>query len=623
MAKKKVSHSQKEKTLPKQEGLVKAHQEVTPSMDSEASEKLESLKSLNKILIKEASERRRQVDSLLQSKGSLEKELTRSNSEKEALQSQLTRLGESAATLELERSVVAVFVGVQLGLKAETIQQKMSELKGGIDEKESEIGRLNGMLSETEGALINERGVSRRVCLERDEIKDKLDLQLEEDKGLRAKLIEFEESKRAIECGLGELRAAYNDLVGEKEDMDLRIELITREKDMIERSLEESNKCLDETKEKIDGVVKEKEEIEKNKTTEMVRRQGLENDVTGLNEMVVNLQKEEVKLRSIVAELEMKCFVCEERQKEMGREIDQLVEDKRFSDEKIVGLARDKTAIEMDLSEALKQFAEEKHKFDVMVNENIAMLEAKGRLESEVSALRNQVSELNAVVLKLEDISRVEVDKIKSLESAVVGYRCSLEQVKEERDDMKNYLDQEKQNALRLKEKLGALENKIEESLKASEKVKANSAALYAEKVELESQCEMLRKEVLSLENTVTEERNSFDLMKGRVETAYASSKLVLNMLKDAAAFCSKDEIDVGADELLGNSEETKEFVELEMIKSAFKIKANRINNMKRQLELLQSCVEDANKKKSFWTVLSSATTLLAAVSLAYAARGH
>ncbi|KAK6157965.1 hypothetical protein DH2020_005279 [Rehmannia glutinosa] len=561
MAKKKVSNSQahqeKQPLSKKQEESVKAHQEVTaPSMDSEALEKFESLKSLNQMLLKEAVERRQQVDSLVQSKGSLEMELARSNSEKGDLKSELARLGESAARLELERSVVA---------------------------------------------------------------------QLEEGKGLRANLIEFEEKKKAIERELGELRVAYNSVVGEKEERDMRIESITGEKDSIERSLVESNKLINELNEKLRGVVEEKEGIEEEKNAEIVKRQELENTVSGLNEMVVDLKNEEVKLRAIVDDLEKKCFDGEERQKEMSREIDQLLEEKSLSEKKIEGLADDKTAILKDLSDALKQLEEKKHKIAEMVNENVVILEAKARLENEVGVLQNQVSELKAVVSKLEESGRVELEKIRSLESEVGEFKSKLKLVKIERDEMESYLDEEKLNALRLMEKIGDLEIKIDETLKVSKKMKAENAIIFGEKVELERQCEMLKKEITSLENTITEARNEFDLMKGKVEKADANSGLVLNMLKDTVVFCSKDdESDVGVGESVGNGEETSAYVmELEMIKKAFKSKVSKIDNMKRELEFLQSSVDDAHKKKSFWTILSSATTLLAAVSLAYVARGH
>nr|GEX10953.1 centrosomal protein of 55 kDa-like [Tanacetum cinerariifolium] len=63
---------------------------------------------------------------------------------------------------------------------------------------------------------------------------------------------------------------------------------------------------------------------------------------------------------------------------------------------------------------------------------------------------------------------------------------------------------------------------------------------------------------------------------------------------------------------------------EVEAIKRAFKDKQCRIEVMKRQLELVKRSAAEALKRKSFWTMVSSATTLLAvAASFAYVARAH
>ncbi|EYU19325.1 hypothetical protein MIMGU_mgv1a003209mg [Erythranthe guttata] len=600
MAKKKVSQSHQEKPLQKQDDSVKAaaNQEVSPPMDSEASEKLESLKSLNQILVKESFERRQQVESLVQSKASLESELTRSNSDKEGLMSELTRLGETAAALELERSVVAVFVAEQVAQNGEVFEREVkgleSELKGlrgVIGEKESEIGSLTEKLSEIEGELGNERAVLKGVCVERDEIKGKLDLQIDESKGLKANLIEFEEKNRVMERAIGELRSTYNAVLGEKEEREMRIESILREKDSIERSLVESNKLAENLKEELSGVVREKEGIEEEKNAEIIKRQELENA-------------------------------------DMVREITQLVEEKKSSEERIEGLTDEKTAIGKDLKEALEQLAEQKLKIEEMVNEKIVVLEAKDTLDSEVRELQNQVLELKAVVSKLEENNRAEAEKIKNLDSEVGEYKSKLEEVKIKRDEMQKIIQEEKKNGVRLNEKITELENKVEESLKAYEELKAKNGSIFAEKVELESKCEKLKKGISSLENTIIEARNEFDSMKVKFESADANSELVMSMLKDTVAFCSKGEADVAAVDgvVIGNKNggESKGcVVELEMIKNAFKSKMTKVETMKRQMELLQNSVEDAHKKKSFWTVLSSATTLLAAISLAYVARGH
>ncbi|KAH6822289.1 hypothetical protein C2S53_010687 [Perilla frutescens var. hirtella] len=595
------------------------------------SDKLESLKSLNRRLLHEAVERRQQVDSLLQSKGSLELELARSNSEREGLESELARLVERAAELEVERRVVAVFVAVQVGVKGEEFDRKikgleieMREWKREVEEKRSEIMKLNGTLSEIKGTLKDEREVSKRVRVERDDFEDKLNRQIKEDEGLRANLIELGGQMREVEREFEELRTSYNDVVREKGDMEMRIKLLKGERDLLERGLMESNKLIGKMKEEISVIVREKEGVEKEKNAEMIKRRELENDVSGLNEMVVNLQKKELKLQTVVAELEEKCVVGEEKLKEMGREIDQLVNETKFREKKILGLIDEKSVIEKDLGEALEQLAEQKREIGDLANEKIVMLEAKNRANGEVEELRNHVDELKAAVLELEGLNQANLKMIRSLESEVGDYRCMLEKANVERDGVERCLNEEKQNGLRLKESIQELEKIIEESNKVAGEVKAENAAILTEKVELEGRCDMQRKEIASLQDSIVKAQDEFGSLKSKVELADANSEQMLNLLKGTSAFCSKDECDGEVGSLLVDDEELKlHVVEMETIKKAFMSKVAKVEDMKRQLECLQSSVVDEQKKRSFWAALSSATTLLAAISLAYLARGH
>lgn len=121
MAKKKVTHQEKPPQNPE-----KQTNQTAAAME-EASEKLESLKSLNAMLLKETVERRQQVDSLQQSNGSLESELTQFKMEKKELESDLARLGDFSVMMELERDLVFVFVGVQVGEQAEVIAKERDE----------------------------------------------------------------------------------------------------------------------------------------------------------------------------------------------------------------------------------------------------------------------------------------------------------------------------------------------------------------------------------------------------------------------------------------------------------------------------------------------------------------
>ncbi|GFY94126.1 hypothetical protein Acr_09g0005720 [Actinidia rufa] len=137
----------------------------------EASEKIENLKSLNSVLIKEAVERRQKVDSLQKSIGSLESALTRSKSEH-----RVTGRVDSAAGLY-----------------------------GGVGTREGSI----------------------HVSRERDDLRVELDVQIEETNGLRLKLVEAERRERKTEKKVQKMKVEYNGVMEERER---RIELMARDK---------------------------------------------------------------------------------------------------------------------------------------------------------------------------------------------------------------------------------------------------------------------------------------------------------------------------------------------------------------------------------------------------------
>ncbi|KAG6400631.1 hypothetical protein SASPL_137472 [Salvia splendens] len=628
MAKKKVSNV---KPSQKQDATVKSQSMDSPPPSSVDSEKLESLKSLNQMLLKEAVERRQQVDSLLQSKGSLEMELTRSNSDKEALGSELTQLVERVAELELERRVVAVYVAVQVGVEGEEIVREMKGLEMEIREKEREveerastIARLNAALSESEGALGAERAASKRVRVERDVFEAKLNRQIEEDLGLRANLAELSEKIRDFEREIEESRSAYNALVSEREGMAIRIKLLMEEKESSVRDLKESNKLLEKMKDEISVIVREKGEVEKEKNGEIGKRLELENVMTGINEMVAGLKNEEANLQKIVAELDKKCAEGEAKLSEMWKETDRLVGEMKLSEKRIKELAGEKGVIERELNDALKNLAERSLELEGLANEKIVILEEKSNVEGRVRELGSHVHELRDAVVKLEGSNVAYVDKIRNLETQVGEFKSKVEKVYVEREGVERCLDEEKQNALKLKAKIEEMEKRIKESHKASKAVKTEKAAILSEKVELESRCGKLREEIASLQETMAKSRAEFNSMKSKAETADANLKLVLKMLKGTSAFCSKEVCEGEVGNVHANGEALKvHVVEMETIKNAFKSKAGKVEEMKRQLEVLRSSVMDEQKKKSFWTMLSSATTLLAALSLAYVFRGH
>ncbi|KZV45964.1 cingulin-like protein 1 [Dorcoceras hygrometricum] len=630
MARKKVSKSHQQNPTLNQE-----HEDlvVSATMDSDASEKFENLKSLNQMLLKEAFERRQQVESLLQVKESLESELARSDSERELMRFELREMAEM---FDLEKIVVAAFAAEQLAQKYELIEGKMKgleretmELKEVIDEKETEIGSLYGKLTEAEAALGSEREVSSRVRSDRDEMKGKLDARIEECEGLIDRIVELEERKRELEVEMESLQVGYDGVLAKNKELEKKIEVLVTEKDLTKKNLSESNLLFEKLKKELQAVIKEKEGIEEEKYTEMVKTSQLEDHVRRLNEMVESLREEKEALCANVAELEMKCVKSEEKQNEMGRKIEKLLEEQKLGEKRFECLIGEKDAIERDLGDALKQLDDTREKIEDLVKENTVLVEAKDRLDIEISAFNNQVEELKVILLESEKSSGEKVEKITSIESQVVVYRDALERAAVERDEIKKCWDQEKQLAITLVGRISEMEKKVEENLKTARDEEAKLAALYADKIELENQCRILQEEITSLQNTLNAAQCELESVRGQVELAGANSELALNLLKETVVFCSKGgEKEAGNGDLHGgklrNDKGTDAYVmELERIKNAFNSNETKMENLNMQLEFLQNSVATVQKKKSFWTMLSSATTVLAAVSLAYVARGH
>uniref|UniRef100_A0A5B7CDT0 Uncharacterized protein n=1 Tax=Davidia involucrata TaxID=16924 RepID=A0A5B7CDT0_DAVIN len=644
MAKKKVTHQDK---MPQSQE--QTHQ--TATMD-DSSEKLESLKSLNAILLKETVERRQLVDSLLQSKGSLESELTRSEMEKEALQAELTRLGDHTFQMELERDLVFVFVAVQVKQQAEVIEKERdgfgrekaeigvrlqnleremretlrekSEIEKVKNERESEIEFLKKKLSEVVVEIDNEREVSTRAGRERDAMRSELDVQMEETNRLGLKLIEAEKRERKIQEEFRKLEMEFIGVMEEKEERDRRIESMMRDKGSIERSLAESNRVIEHLKRGIEGIVREKEGIEEERNVEVKKKNELENIVDELNKMVLGLQKEEERLRFSVADLEKRCVEGAEKQKQMVMEIDGLVQEKKEFEKSFESLIEDKSLVMMDLDEVRKLLDDQKQKTDQIVQEKIEIEEVKARKESDIAALKKEVGGLWDATLALDEKCRGQIEKIKQLESEISHYKDSL-------DEAIKDLDGEKKKGMNLSVNLMELENNAEKTREEMGQMKTENCSLLGEKKELESRCAMLMEEKASLEKGLLEAQKGMDDKQAKVKLVDTNLKLALNMLRNTAALVSlsKDEKGVLDDKVLVDEqkvggEEIKPYVaELETIKNAFKNRESLVEDMKGQLEFLQNSVAEAHKKRSFWTLVSSATTIFAAASVAYVARGR
>lgn len=621
----------------------------------DASEKLENLKNLNSMLLKETTEKRQQMDSLVQAKGSLESELKRSNSENSELQAELTQLSEQVIQLEIEKRLVSVFVAVQVGYYAEVIdnerngfreqsdavEKKLQSVeieirdvlreKGEIEKlltgKESEIESLRKKLNDVGDQVVHERNVSEEICKEKDEMKMKLDAQMEEANGLRVRLVETEKREKEIEGEVGKLRAEYDALSEEIKDRESTIQSMVREKALVENNLLDSNKVIEELRGQIDGIISEKEGIEVERNAEMKKNGELQNTVAVLKDMVLSLQMEEAQLRSNLAKLENKCLEGLRKEEEMEKRINELVNGNNEKEIRVENLIEEKAFVEKELDKALKLLDEEKKKIEQTVIEKNEMEEAKVGKEAQIVELQKQIAEFKDVIAELEVSCNGQEEKVKNFESEVGKYRAAFERVTLEKDEIQKCFANEEQDGIKMKKQIEEMENQIQQIAKELEKTKADYLNVVREKKELETQCQVLNNEIACVQTSLDEAQKKVSAMQCKVELANSNSEEILNALRTAADSIRSDGEGaygsmVGEKQM--NGEDVKPYVaELEAIKNAIKSKENKVDEMQRQVEHLQFSVAQAQKKKNFFTMLSSATTLFAAISLAYVARGH
>lgn len=188
--------------------------------------------------------------------------------------------------------------------------------------------------------------------------------------------------------------------------------MMIREKDLTKKKLWGSNQLIEELKKELEVVVNEKEGIAEKKYEEMIKTSKLEDDVRGLNEMVDSLRQEKEILCANVAELETECVEGEEKQNEMGRKIERLLEEQKLGEKRVECLIDDKNTIEKGLGDALKQLYDTREKIEDLVKENAVLVEAKDTLGIEVGEFKSQMDELTGILSELENLVMIKYRKL-------------------------------------------------------------------------------------------------------------------------------------------------------------------------------------------------------------------
>ena len=173
------------------------------------------------------------------------------------------------------------------------------------------------------------------------------------------------------------------------------------------------------------------------------------------------------------------------------------------------------------------------------------------------------------------------------------------------------------------------MEQRIEGTVEELGRVRNERENLIERNKAVESHVEDLVKEKDLVHKSLVEAQRRINELKAKMESASINSERALSMVRSTAALVcdSRDDRD-GKEEVIINGQKLEEEIEpyaaeLDAIRNAFKNKEKIVEDTKKQVEFLQNSVANANKRKSFWTVVSSATTIFAAASVAYVARGR
>ncbi|XVE89761.1 hypothetical protein DITRI_Ditri20bG0020900 [Diplodiscus trichospermus] len=599
----------------------------------------EKLKTLNSFLVKEAFERRQQIESLVQAKGALEAEL----SERKQLEGQES---EKNVSLELQNGLLSVYMETQ-----------MKEM--GV-EREREIGALKSKVNGLMSSLENERERLSLVCKERDLAMNDFKLQVNEGNLMKEKLVEMEKNERKYVEEVGKLKVEYDRLVREKDELEKVKSLAGKEKDLVERTMKKMVEEIEYLNRRIASLVKENKAIEKEKNEQRLEIDRMEKNIRKVGVVIPSLMENEKILKSRVFELEKNLGEATGREAEREIEIGALVEEKTAKERIIEKLTDEKDFVSRSLEVTMfesddrqrrieklleesdaarrvfemneKELKDMQKKIEELLGDKNEIEKIKVSCENENAELYKKVIELTNAVNRLQQACGDHEKKNKELISEAGRYRDSFDQVTLERENVLKGLDEEKQNGVNLRLKFSEMEKMLEKTAEELAQKRTEWQNLVKEKEEMESHIGSMIEDKDRLQKDLLEAKRSFSDFRAEMESTSINYERALTLLKNTSSLLcqSKDENDrkLREEEAAVAEKKLEDEIEpyaaeLEAIKQAFMNKETVTQDLKQKVDVMEKSMVEAQKKKSFWTLFSSATTLLAAISLAYAARGR
>ncbi|MED6169250.1 hypothetical protein PIB30_019720 [Stylosanthes scabra] len=592
MAKKKLSHQSKhEEQVPQQ-----------PLSVDDSTDKLQSLKNLNSMLLKETAQRREQVQSLLESKEALQSALNRSSMQQNALHSQVTMASDETVLLEIQKLVAFVIMEEKMRETGHWFVALVAER----DEMEHDAKRRGLQVAALKGEM--------------DQMKGDFDGVVADANALKEKLFESESNERKLREEVKKLKLEQEKMIAVGSKREREFGVVVKERDLALRNNAESERVMSELRADIDGVLKMKDAKES-------RINEMELEVKQLEDSLCGLHEEEAVMRAKILELEGNLGLAEEKEEAMEMEIRALVKQKEEVELNVEMLKKERDEVQKALDKVQRELEDRGHEIDMLVREKKDIELLKVKRESEIVELQIEVNELNDVVLGLKESCDDSEERNKHLLSEVNNYKISVEKVMFERDDIKKGYSQEKNKVKSLSLQVEEMEAKIQQMAAELTQMKSEKEKLFEKNKTIESHLGVLMNEKDALQQSIVEARRESEDLRAKVEFSSKNSNQALALLKSTAALvCQYNE---SADEVLSidrkpEEEEVQPYAEqLNAIKKAFSSKNKMVADMKQQLELMECSVVSANKMKSLWTVVSSASTILAAALVAYVAKGH
>ncbi|KAF2287941.1 hypothetical protein GH714_003390 [Hevea brasiliensis] len=390
-------------------------------------EKIQHLKSLNSMLLKETLERRQQIESLVQAKRGLETELTRTSIEKTDLENLLTRSTEDRLSLEIEKGLFCVFIETrmnEMGVVAEGLLREKGEKEIESVFLKTEV---NGLLENLE----NERQKLSWACRDRDMLRFDLDNWFTWEEGvLREKVLELEKScHEAIEKAKV-IAMEVDVLMEEKQQKDITIERLMEEMHSSDNIIKTMNIEVKDKDGLIEKLMREKKETDDVKVSKESAIAELHKELAGLRDATSAMQKsiknQEDKNKQLASEVSHYRDAFEQVRLERDKAQVDLDEEKTNS----ISLSSKVLEMKKRIEETVKRL--QRRKKSTQAQQEIDDLRSKMEStaiysERALSMLKNTAASLGLSNDGKEEVIMIE----KKLDGVIEPYETELEVIKD------------------------------------------------------------------------------------------------------------------------------------------------------------------------------------------------